>query len=454
MKKNKVNELRKKKGHWSNFKTCLDVALKYQTRNEFFINERSCYSACAKYGWVDKVCSHMKSGFICWTKEKELKQIKKINKLGEKFNPGFIYVRNTGIRGRQGMLLIEIMNCETKELKSYEIGNIFNGRNPFHKPFAPNKRSDKEIEDKVRKVGMKSTPPFMFVKICGRKNGEAMVEIKNIKTKESVVRGANGIIRKHSNPWYDQSLSIKEIKRRINEAGKKSDVPFRFLKDTGRKTKSGIRLIEVEHKLTKETCISSMSDLFQSKVSWNRKYSEKEMEISVNKVGKKAFPKFHFLKSDGKKGHLTQIIIKQIGSNKVATCILANILVGSNPFSDGDRYEKNVLHKKFKKILIEKKVDFKYEFSFPDRSRADFVLTTQFGKKIIVEIKNDRKDRGTNWMEKTIVKQKRNYERQGRNVFKESYLNTFVVSPKGDQHCAVSFDTFLKNLDRELNKTV
>jgi predicted GIY-YIG superfamily endonuclease len=53
---------------------CGKEALKYQNRNEFVKNNRKAYRASERYGWLDEICSHMVSPYILkinyWTKEK------------------------------------------------------------------------------------------------------------------------------------------------------------------------------------------------------------------------------------------------------------------------------------------------------------------------------------------------------------------------------------------------
>lgn len=64
------------------FENCQKEALKYKTRTEFALKNNSAYNAVRRYGWIDKICSHMiqnrkPSGY--WTKDKCHKEAKKYN---------------------------------------------------------------------------------------------------------------------------------------------------------------------------------------------------------------------------------------------------------------------------------------------------------------------------------------------------------------------------------------
>ena len=54
-----MKEIRKPKGYWT-FEKCKEIALKYNTRTEFNINDKGCYLQAQINGWLDDICSHMK----------------------------------------------------------------------------------------------------------------------------------------------------------------------------------------------------------------------------------------------------------------------------------------------------------------------------------------------------------------------------------------------------------
>jgi len=59
--------IKKPSGYWTK-ERCYEVALKYKTKNEFIINEKSAYWAAREYGWYDEINSHFVSRN--WTIEK------------------------------------------------------------------------------------------------------------------------------------------------------------------------------------------------------------------------------------------------------------------------------------------------------------------------------------------------------------------------------------------------
>ncbi len=54
-----MTELIKIKGYWTKEK-CFEEALKYKTRRSFSKTNGSAYNAARKNGWIDEICSHMK----------------------------------------------------------------------------------------------------------------------------------------------------------------------------------------------------------------------------------------------------------------------------------------------------------------------------------------------------------------------------------------------------------
>jgi predicted GIY-YIG superfamily endonuclease len=56
--KAKAGGLGSSKQYWTK-KRCISEALKYKIFKDFRTNSNSCYVTAAKYGWIDKICSHM-----------------------------------------------------------------------------------------------------------------------------------------------------------------------------------------------------------------------------------------------------------------------------------------------------------------------------------------------------------------------------------------------------------
>ena len=56
-----MEQIRKPDGYWEVKENCKEESLKYKTRSEFCEGNRGAYKACRRNGWMDEVCSHMKS---------------------------------------------------------------------------------------------------------------------------------------------------------------------------------------------------------------------------------------------------------------------------------------------------------------------------------------------------------------------------------------------------------
>ena len=56
-----MEQIVKPVGHWNNIENCKEESLKYKTRNDFKKGNGGAYKACRRNGWMDEVCSHMKS---------------------------------------------------------------------------------------------------------------------------------------------------------------------------------------------------------------------------------------------------------------------------------------------------------------------------------------------------------------------------------------------------------
>jgi hypothetical protein len=50
--------LRKPKEYWTK-ENCIEESLKYQNKNQFRKNSRTCFQISLQNGWLDEICSHM-----------------------------------------------------------------------------------------------------------------------------------------------------------------------------------------------------------------------------------------------------------------------------------------------------------------------------------------------------------------------------------------------------------
>lgn len=106
--------------------------------------------------------------------------------------------------------------------------------------------------------------------------------------------------------------------------------------------------------------------------------------------------------------------------------------------------ELKKVHPAFDKIIKGKNVKIEKEVWLSNSSRVDRVLTNKQGKKILVELKSDLASQSF----KHVGKQKSRYHRSARRKYKNLYLKTYVVSPKGN--FGLSFKEFLKDVERFL----
>ena len=96
-----MKELKKPNGYW-NRERCQDEALKYKSKKEFYNKNISAYDKSKKNGWLDDICSHMKelkkpNGY--WTKERCFEKSSLFNnkrEFREKYGSAYNSARRNG----------------------------------------------------------------------------------------------------------------------------------------------------------------------------------------------------------------------------------------------------------------------------------------------------------------------------------------------------------------------
>lgn len=224
-------------------------------------------------------------------------------------------------------------------------------------------------------------------------------------------------------------LSNKEIELKTNSVGLKANPKFKFIRLMNRK-QNGHRMVEIQNLETKEKLIKNFYNLKKGSNPWTKRgYSLNELKEKVNKVGLKSTPKFIFINDTGKRqGHNRFISIQNVTTKEIKNADLGNILKGRNPWNkECDRHEHSFVHPKIKGFLNKFNITIDQEVKISKRSRVDFICTNTLGKKILIEVKSDKKWHSSNDLKKQIKK----YQTDGKIKFGKNYLKTYLVSLNG-----------------------
>ena len=151
----------------------------------------------------------------------------------------------------------------------------------------------------------------------------------------------------------------------------------------------------------------------------------------VNKLGLKSKNKaeqFYFV-SMKYSGRNISVFIRNKKTHRRKKVLYQNLLLSGNPFClTQDRYEERVIHPLVKREL--KKMGFKLieqEVRLSARSRLDFLCTTFKDKKVIIEVKSDKRKHS----KKDLTDQTKKYSIDGRKKFGDKFMGVYLVSLKG-----------------------
>lgn len=92
-----------------------------------------------------------------------------------------------------------------------------------------------------------------------------------------------------------------------------------------------------------------------------------------------------------------------------------------------ERHEENVIHPKVVKYLKSIGLDVEQEVIISRRSRVDIIATNKHGRKILVEVKSDKKIHTQNSLSEQVTR----YQTDGKKKYGNAYAKTFLVSLNG-----------------------
>jgi len=348
----------------------------------------------------------------------------KVNAVGAKSTPKYIFVRDTGIKvgTAKSIRIIEIKN-QYGQKATAQLSNLMNGSNPWGNAYTL-----EEIKLKINAAGKSAKPSYSFVRDSGIKSGtDRLIEVKLDETGETELSRLSSLLR-GTNPWKVK-YSLKQIKNTTNRQGRKSNPQYKFLKYIGKNNLNKIE-VKIQNIETKKTAVKPHASLLRGHNPWKKSYSIKENEIRVNQIGKKSSPKFRFKRivSKSKDSRDWIVLIEEFYTKKTTTISIQSLLKGSNPFNtELDLHEKKVVHPKYKKLFKEIDLKFEYEPNLSKECKPDFVCTNKKGMKIIVETKSDKKKQNCDRNKKQIFK----YEKEAKKVYGNKYFKTYITSPLG-----------------------
>lgn len=156
-----------------------------------------------------------------------------------------------------------------------------------------------------------------------------------------------------------------------------------------------------------------------------------EVKKVINKLGrckKRLDEQFSFVGFAGRRGQHLLVEIKNSKNKKKVTRRYCDIQRGRNPFnSNYDFHEVNVVQPKIKKFLKSLNFIVEEEVCLSKRSRIDFVCTNKQGKKILIEVKSDKKEH----FQVSLTSQLTKYKVDGKRKYKNKYAGVFLVSENG-----------------------
>lgn len=285
-------------------------------------------------------------------------------------------------------------------------------------------RSEKTKQNLI-KAGVKSIHPYQVLSVQ-RMYGKTFATIQNLSTKEKLVRRADHLLS-GTDPWVEHGGSDQKTILEINKIGSKSNPPYKALAIVGR-TKSRRRIVKIQNLLTNQTSAKSASSLYEGNNPWRiTSLPKEEVERQINAIGGKASPAYKYVSHKRENGR-TLIKIQNLVTKSMAYSEMSNLKRGRNPWNeDQDRHEERIVHPKVKKFLqgLNYKVD--QEVIISKRSRVDFICTNKDGRKILIEVKSDKKEHSSN----SISTQLNKYRTDGKKKFGNSYAKTYLVSLEG-----------------------
>lgn len=233
------------------------------------------------------------------------------------------------------------------------------------------------------------------------------------------------------------AYSVDELKQIVNKAGASFNNPYEsfVFKGTSGRNKAQKLMIKIYNKKRKESKVVFLDSIFKNYNPFNVKRSvpKEYMRKAVNKIGSSSKNKkeqFRFVSWFRDSQNYIVVKIKNRKTGEIKYCRYSMMVHRKeNPFCETqNRHEIKVVHPKVKKELLKMGfLEIDQEVRISKRSRLDFLCTTKKGKKIIIEVKSDKRKHSL----KELKTQTKKYDVDARRVFKGDFAGVFLVSLKG-----------------------
>lgn len=149
-------------------------------------------------------------------------------------------------------------------------------------------------------------------------------------------------------------------------------------------------------------------------------------KIGLSYVGDERFICLRLVKKQGNNHLFAEVKQKNTGKKKVVR--VDGLKHGYNPFRQTpEKHEENIVQPVIQKALKSWGLTTTKEVYLSRKSRLDFLCTNKKGRKIIIEVKSDKKRHSS----KDLTEQLSRYRVEGKKKFGNAYAGTFLVSIKG-----------------------
>jgi len=212
-----------------------NIALKYNFRNQFKINDSKAYDAARKHKWLNEICEHMDNGKLFWTKEKVIEISKR-----HKTCKSFMNNDSTAYKAASKYGWLKDISFDSSDIKISVVGNRYNRLVYVYEfpdktayiglTYNENKRHLQHLNrgPVFKHITDNNTIPIMKILSNGYINVEdaVILEIKSIKTYKD-----NGwkVLNKHNGGELGGGL-IKGLKEKYKKEALKFNYRGEFKK--------------------------------------------------------------------------------------------------------------------------------------------------------------------------------------------------------------------------------
>lgn len=379
-----------------------------------------------------------------------------VNKIGnnQKIVNKFVFVELIRNKSNNSVRVV-LKSLLTGVLKTMNLRHVILKKRVFsYDIYTPVIKLEKEIND----LGKRDKNKYKRFKFISAKefvygSGKRMIVVANIESGELKTSSLSKL-RLGRNPFYKRSLQswLGEIKDRVNNLGrhKKWSIgeKYVFIELKCRTKRDDFRVI-IENLLSKDKRTVNFYNLVVGRNPFRKSHylNPEIVKQEVNNWGKEKNEKerYEFVSFLPKKNHLLRIIVRSLFNNDCIEVYYDNLRVGHNPFTREFNFdEKERIHPDFLKILNKNKIKIWSHEKRINSSQPDFICITKKGLFFIVELKSSRK----RWSRSELKKQKKKYYNLGKKIFKNNFLEVFIVSDTGKYgQSFVEFNNVLINLN-------